>query len=308
MTATVRVTGLDGGEQLIVRLVTNLWCDPFETSVTGNIHANLDDANVVGGSKISVGAQTVPLKQAGNILFPGLNVLKTCPATGSVGGSITYQITVENTGEDTLNNIQVHDTILGDLSASFADTLAGGASETHSFQYTLTATPDPITNVVTATATAAQSSTELSDTADCTTDVLFPDLDITKTADHASVNAGEQVGYTITVTNNGEGKAFDVVMNDTLPTNPGLNWSVGADHRRLVLRDRDGCPDLRWQGVRPRGRCECIGPHHLAHHLGDLRDREQHGDRRRIERRAGVDRHRDHRGQMRCARHLEGGR
>jgi uncharacterized repeat protein (TIGR01451 family) len=39
-----------------------------------------------------------------------------------VGGSITYQITVENTGEDTLNNIQVHDTILGDLSASFADT------------------------------------------------------------------------------------------------------------------------------------------------------------------------------------------
>ena len=52
VTATVRVTGLDGGEQLIVRLVTNLWCDPFETSVTGNIHANLDDANVVGGSNI----------------------------------------------------------------------------------------------------------------------------------------------------------------------------------------------------------------------------------------------------------------
>ena len=226
--ATVRVTGLDGSEQLIVRLVTNLWCDPFETQVTGNIHANLDSAKVVGGTKISVGAQTVPLKQTGNILFPGLNVLKTCPATGSVGGTITYQITVDNTGEDTLNNIQVDDTILGDLSASFADSLAGGASETHSFTYTLTGTPDPITNVVTATATAAQSSTELSDTADCTTDVLFPDLGIQKTADKASVNAGEQIGYTITVTNSGEGKAFDVVMTDTLPTNPGLNWSLGT--------------------------------------------------------------------------------
>ena len=226
--ATVRVTGLDGSEQLIVRLVTNLWCDPFETSVTGNIHANLDSASVVGGSKISVGAQTVPLKQAGNILFPGLNVLKTCPATGSVGGTISYQITVENTGEDTLNNIQVDDTILGDLSASFADSLAGGATEAHTFSYTLTGTPDPITNVVTATATAAQSSTELSDTADCTTDVLFPNLGIQKTADNASVNAGEPIGYTITVTNSGEGKAFDVVMTDTLPTNPGLNWSVGT--------------------------------------------------------------------------------
>ncbi|MEP6758073.1 MAG: DUF11 domain-containing protein [Actinomycetota bacterium] len=228
VTATVRVTGLDGSEQLIVRLVTNLWCDPFETSVTGNIHANLDDANVVGGSKINVGQQTVPLKQAGNILFPGLNVLKSCPATGSVGGTITYQITVENTGEDTLNNIHVNDTILGDLSASFADSLAGGASETHSFSYTLTATPDPITNVVTATATAAQSATELSDTADCTTDVLFPNLGIAKTADKGSVNAGEPIGYTITVTNSGQGKAFDVVMTDSLPTNPGLTWSVGS--------------------------------------------------------------------------------
>ena len=157
VTATVRVTGLDGSEQLIVRLVTNLWCDPFETHVTGNIHANLDSANVVGGSNINVGQQTVPLKQAGNILVPGLNVLKSCPATGSVGGSITYQITVENTGQDVLNNIHVDDTILGDLSASFADSLAGGASETHSFSYTLTGSPDPITNVVTATANAAQS-------------------------------------------------------------------------------------------------------------------------------------------------------
>ena len=143
-----------------------------------------------------------------------------------MGSTITYQITVENTGEDTLNSIQVNDTILGDLSASFADSLAGGASETHSFNYTLTGTPDPVANVVTATATAAQSDTELSDTADCTTDVLFPDLAIQKTADNGSVNAGEPIGYTITVTNGGQGKAFDVVMNDTLPTNPGLNWGV----------------------------------------------------------------------------------
>ncbi len=224
--ATVRVTNLDGGEQLILRLVTNLWCDFTETHVTGNIHANLDSAKVVGGSTIQVGQQTVPLKQAGDILFPGLNVLKSCPATGSVGQQITYSITVENTGQDQLNNITVDDTILGDLSGSYADTLAAGASETHTFPYTLTANPDPITNTVTAEATAAQSSTTLTDITDCTTDVLFPNLDITKKADAGSVSAGDPIGYTVTVTNSGPGTAFDVEMNDTLPANPGLSWSV----------------------------------------------------------------------------------
>ena len=224
--ATVRVTNLDGGEQLILRLVTNLWCDFTETHVTGNIHATLDSAKVVGGSVVPSGEQTVPLKQAGDILFPGLNVLKSCPATGSVGEQITYTITVENTGQDQLKNITVDDTILGDLSASYADTLAAGASETHTFPYTLTATPDPITNTVTAQATAAQSSTTLTDITDCTTDVLFPSLDITKKADAGSVSAGDPIGYTITVSNGGPGTAFDVLMHDTLPTDPGLNWSI----------------------------------------------------------------------------------
>ena len=224
--ATIQVTNLDGGEQLILRLVTNLWCDFTETHVTGNIHANLDSAKVVGGSTIPVGQQTVPLKQAGDILFPGLNVLKSCPATGSVGQQITYTITVENSGQDGLKDITVDDSILGDLSGSFADTLAAGASETHTFPYTLTANPDPITNTVTAHATANQSSTALTDTTDCTTDVLFPDLQIDKQADDATVSAGDGIGYMITVTNNGPGTAFDVVMHDTLPGNPGLNWSV----------------------------------------------------------------------------------
>jgi uncharacterized repeat protein (TIGR01451 family) len=224
--ATVQVTNLDGGEQLILRLVTNLWCDFTETHVTGNIHANLDSAKIVGGGAIPVGAQTVPLKQAGDILFPGLNVLKSCPATGSVGQQITYTITLENTGQDQLKNITVDDSILGDLSGSYADTLAAGASETHNFPYTLTANPDPITNTVTATAVANQSSTTLTDTTDCTTDVLFPDLQIDKQADDATVSAGDDIGYTVTVTNDGPGTAFDVVMHDTLPGNPGLDWSV----------------------------------------------------------------------------------
>ena len=77
--ATVRVTGLDGSEQLIVRLVTNLWCDPFETKVTGNIHANLDGANVVGGTKISVGAADRPAEAGRQHPVPGAQRVEDLP-------------------------------------------------------------------------------------------------------------------------------------------------------------------------------------------------------------------------------------
>ncbi len=227
--ATIRVSGVDAGEQIILRYVLHLYCDPTETSVTGNIHDNIDSAVVVGGQRINVGAQTIPLKQAGNILVPGLNVLKECPATATVGETITYSITVQNTGSDTLNNLVVSDPLLGGTLAGFPTSLAPAATVTRTFTYVVGPTPDPLPNTVTATATAAQSSFKLTDTADCEVDVLFPGLSVDKTANPAGpVSAGQPIGFDITVTNNGPGKAFDVVLTDALPSNPGLSWTVGT--------------------------------------------------------------------------------
>ncbi|MEX0983448.1 MAG: CARDB domain-containing protein [Actinomycetota bacterium] len=227
--ATIRVSGVDAGEQIILRYVLHLYCDPTETSVTGNIHDNIDSAVVVGGQGINVGAQTVPLKQAGNILVPGLNVLKECPATATVGETITYSITVQNTGSDTLNNLVVSDPLLGGTLAGFPTSLAAAATVTKTFTHVVGPTPDPLPNTVTATATAAQSSFQLTDTADCEVDVLFPGLQVDKTANPAGpVSAGQNIGFDLTVTNNGPGKAFDVVLTDVLPSNPGLSWTVGT--------------------------------------------------------------------------------
>src|SRR5439155_49580 len=53
-------------------------------------------------------------------------------------------------------------------------------------------------------------------------------IHITKEADASSVNAGEQIGYVITVSNNGAGVAHNVTVTDTLPTNAGLSWSIDA--------------------------------------------------------------------------------
>lgn len=223
---TIRVDGVDGGEQIILRMVVELYCDPNPGHVTGNILTTLDSAAVVGGQGINSGEQTVPLKQAGNILLPGLNVLKTCPASATVGTTITYVITVENSGQDTLNDLVVNDPLLGGNLAGYPSSLSPGQSVQQSFPYTLGASPDPVVNEVTATATGASSNTSVSDSADCTTDVLFPDLSVVKTANPAGpVSAGDTIGFDITVTNNGDGVATDVELTDTLPTDAGLNWS-----------------------------------------------------------------------------------
>lgn len=57
---------------------------------------------------------------------------------------------------------------------------------------------------------------------------LAGDLVITKVADAASVDAGDTIGYVITLTNNGTGTAHGVKVSDTVPTNSGLNWSIDA--------------------------------------------------------------------------------
>ena len=58
--------------------------------------------------------------------------------------------------------------------------------------------------------------------------VAAPNIQIVKTADAAQVNAGDPIGFTLTVWNNGTGDAQGVTLTDTLPTNAGLNWSIAG--------------------------------------------------------------------------------
>src|SRR5205823_5445424 len=51
-------------------------------------------------------------------------------------------------------------------------------------------------------------------------------IQIVKTADAAQVNAGDDIGFKMTVWNSGNGDAKGVTLTDVLPTNPGLNWVV----------------------------------------------------------------------------------
>src|SRR5204863_121756 len=58
--------------------------------------------------------------------------------------------------------------------------------------------------------------------------VAGPAIHIVKTADAAQVSAGDQIGFTMTVYNTGVGDAKGVTLNDPLPTNPGLSWTIAS--------------------------------------------------------------------------------
>ena len=63
--------------------------------------------------------------------------------------------------------------------------------------------------------------------------VVPPALSITKTADAPQVNAGEPIGFTVTVANSdaeGTGIARSVTLSDPLPGHDGVDWSISPDY------------------------------------------------------------------------------
>src|SRR5690606_24813626 len=60
-----------------------------------------------------------------------------------------------------------------------------------------------------------------------TVEVLCPGVNLNKFEDAPIVDLGDQVGFTISVTNAGPGVAFDVEVTDDLPA--GFDWSVADD-------------------------------------------------------------------------------
>ncbi len=144
-----------------------------------------------------------------------IDVTKIGDELSKVGDSVTYTITIENTGDMALEHITVDDTLLGDLSASFADTLAPGASESHDFPYVVQAgDPDPLPNTVTVHSDPAGAlATDVTDSDTWTTNLFQPSINIVKTGDALS-KIGDTVHYTITVYNDSSADtpemAFDI--------------------------------------------------------------------------------------------------
>ena len=169
----------------------------------------------------------------------------------SAGDTAAFSITVTNLGPDTAVNVVVDDTLPanvnwvlsivtlnGEVIPNPCDAIAGGVLHCDLGDLALddvvvihiggdTDFEDcgTLTNTVEIGADNEPAGADGNNSAEADLDVLCPELGIVKTADHESaVVAGEQIGFTITFQNNGEGTAFDVSASDTLPT--GFAWTI----------------------------------------------------------------------------------
>jgi len=136
---TVRVTDLEAGEQVILRIDVRLLCDPG-SSPTGNLQAALEGGRVVAPAldTINTGAQTIPFKKVGDIVMSAIQILKTvttadgtCPGVETLmvleGTTVKYCYEVTNTGSTDLFDVVVVDdnATPGDTSDDFMVPLMG---------------------------------------------------------------------------------------------------------------------------------------------------------------------------------------
>jgi uncharacterized repeat protein (TIGR01451 family) len=182
---------------------------------------------------------------------PDISVTKVADdATIDAGDQAGFTITVTNNGPGDATDVSLTDTLPSGISWDFNQvtggwdcditagvltcggsgfTLAEGESASvHVFGTTDAEDCGVLSNTATVSASneAADSDTNNSDTATIT--VNCPEISITKTADQGTVSAGDTIGFTITVTNSGAGTASGVTVTDTLPSDPGLGWTIDA--------------------------------------------------------------------------------
>jgi uncharacterized repeat protein (TIGR01451 family)/LPXTG-motif cell wall-anchored protein len=189
-----------------------------------------------------------------DLVHPGLAMTKECdPGTGAVGDIITYTITITNTGDVNLENVTVMDSLLGDLSASFVDDLAVGASDTQQFTRAIEAgDANPLVNTATVNATVIVLGNPVTATDSCDVIVISiennPAISINKLvanitrpsvpADLASLMVGETARYSVVITNTGNTQLLNVVFTDdqaivgsqvmNVTDNATLTWVAGS--------------------------------------------------------------------------------
>ena len=161
----------------------------------------------------------------------------------SAGDEIGFTVTVTNNGPGKAKNVTVTDDLPNnvtwaidgpadgfsldannDLSYGPTD-LANLASHTVHVVATVPAAEcGTFTNEATASADneAATDLTNNTDSDSLTVDC--PDVELTKVADTGPFSAGDEIGFTVTVTNNGPGKAKNVTVTDDLPNN--VTWAI----------------------------------------------------------------------------------
>lgn len=167
-----------------------------------------------------------------------------------LGDTITYTVTLNNSGPSTATNIQVLDQLpagftfgsgtstLGTTYNSSTGIWSVPSLASVTLQITGTAnSTGPITNTAEVTAsdqfdpdsTPNNRNPSEDDQASVTTPLQLADLSISKTDGQTTTTSGSPITYTIVVTNNGPSNVTSATINDTVPsTIIGVSWTCVA--------------------------------------------------------------------------------
>ncbi len=181
------------------------------------------------------------------IEYPALVLAKQATSQAGPGEVVSYTLTVENAGLVPALGVEIHDPLpaylvdptdisSGGVSETLPvdeifwelDTLAPGERRTLGWSGTVALdiplAQDQLVNTATATESSGTSSS-----AQATTQVLRPDIELEKQGP-VEVGPGEPVRYTLTVTNSGQMTLRQVVVSDPIPAfiTPPLDLSGGG--------------------------------------------------------------------------------
>ena len=208
--------------------------------------AGLDNTAVVAASNEPVADQSDNSDSASiDVNCPDIGVVKTADdGTISAGDTAAFTVVITNHGPGTAFNVHVADTlpagvtwtldpavagcsIVGTaLTCDFASLAPAASITLHISGETVAANCGTLHNVVTVSASNEVPDDQFPNSASADITVDCPAIVVTKTADKATISAGDPIGFTITVTNTGLGNATAVHVTDNLPA--GITWTADA--------------------------------------------------------------------------------
>ncbi|MCK6073735.1 DUF11 domain-containing protein [Paenibacillus silvae] len=213
-------------------LVTGLPTPPtLIDQATATYSFNSPDGRTISGT-VASNALTIP------VTLPNVTVLKTATITDvAVGETFTYSVVTTNAGIQTINNVILTDSLPSALSfvpgsvtvrgtnipasnpasGITLGTLNAGASATVTFQVTVQSLPTGGSLLNRASVSYSSGAfTGISNSNSITTPVYQPVISIVKSASETNATLGDQLTYTLQVTNTGN-LAAQVNVTDTIP-------------------------------------------------------------------------------------------
>ena len=217
ITYTYKVTQDDVDAGQIDNTVTATGKDPKNADVTGTDSATV--TTVESDAKLDVVKTAAPASEV------------------KAGDKVTYTVKITNSGNVTVKDIELEDTLVSLKEKAF--TLAPGAEKEITYTYTVTQADvdaGKINNTVTATGKDPKDN-DVPNSANATVKTVAaePELTVEKTAEpNSNVKVGDEITYTVVVTNTGNVTVKAISIDDTLVQVNEAEFTLAPEESKTI--------------------------------------------------------------------------